>query len=244
MSTLLRGDCLQLLPSVATGSVDLICCDLPYGTTRNKWDSQIDLTLLWPELLRVAKDRAAILLFAQTPFDKVLGVSKLELLRYEWVWEKTSATGHLNAKKMPLKAHENVLVFYRRLPTYNPQMSKGHVRKTSKTGKTYSSPNYGREAQKPDYDSTERYPRSVVAYASDKQTNNVHPTQKPVALLEMLIRTYTDHGETVLDCCMGSGTTGVASVRAGRKFIGFELDAGYFDIAIGRVMEESVSVES
>lgn len=175
-----KGDCLELIPKfVDDKSIDMIFCDLPYGTTNCRWDSIIDLPKLWCEYERVIKDNGVILLFAQTPFDKVLGASNLKLLKYEWIWEKTQATGHLNAKKMPMKAHENILVFYKNLPTYNPQKTDGHERKVSKGyqrdicikrrnekwGDNYL---YGKETTAPDYDSTERYPRSVLTFASDK----------------------------------------------------------------------------
>lgn len=232
---LVHGDCLEVMLSIPSGSVDLVCCDMPYGTTQCKWDSVIDLQALWAEYWRVCKPNAAVVLFSQTPFDKVLGVSNLKNLKYEIIWEKTSATGHLNAKKMPMKAHENILVFYKKLPTYNPQKTQGHTRKTSKTGKKYDSDCYGDESNKPFYDSTERYPRSVQIFPTDKQTLKLHPTQKPVALMEWLIKTYSNEGETVLDNTMGSGTTGVACKNTGREFIGIELDSEYFDIASNRI---------
>jgi site-specific DNA-methyltransferase (adenine-specific) len=215
--------------------VDLILCDLPYGTTRNKWDSVISLPDLWREYLRLAK--GPIVLTAQTPFDKVLGVSNLDMLRYEWIWEKTEATGHLNAKRAPMKAHENVLVFYDKNPTYNPQKTTGHVRKSS-TKRKDATTNYGEQniGEIP-YDSTERYPRSVVVFPKDKQKVSLHPTQKPVALMEYLIRTYTNPGDTVLDNCMGSGTTGVACTNTGRNFIGIEMDEKYFSVAQTRIRE-------
>ena len=230
-----QGDCLDLLKAVPENTYDLICADMPYGTTQCKWDTTINLELLWVELARVVKDNAAIVLFAQTPFDKVLGCSNLPMLRYEWIWEKPAATGHLNAKKMPMKAHENILVFYKKLPTYNPQKTSGHVRKTSKTGKTYDSDCYGNESAKPHYDSTDRYPRSVKVFASDKQKSKLHPTQKPLKLLEYIVKTYSNEGDRVLDFCMGSGTAGVAAKNLQREFTGFELDSGYYNIAQSRI---------
>jgi len=218
-------------------SVDLILCDLPYGTTRNKWDSIIPLDKLWEQYERVIKNNGAIVLFAQTPFDKVLGVSNLKLLRYEWIWEKTSATGHLNAKKMPMKAHENILIFYRNLPTYNPQKTYGHERKVSKAEHKVNcvmTSNYN-EHGLTSYDSTERYPRSVLLFPTDKQKEALHPTQKPVDLFEYLIKTYTNEGETVLDNCIGSGTTAIACIHTNRYFIGMELDANYYEIANKRI---------
>lgn len=232
---LLFGDCLNLLPTLPDQSVDLVLADPPFGTTRCAWDSEIDLQRLWPELRRVA--RGAILLFAQTPFDKMLGASNPSMLKYEWIWEKTHATGHLNAKRAPLKAHENVLVFYDRLPTYHPQKTTGHVRKTAvKRGD--KTPVYGRQTiDAIGYDSTERYPRSVLIFPSDKQRSKLHPTQKPVGLCEYLIRTYSNPGDLVLDFCMGSGTTGVAAATQSRRFIGMESDPDHFSTATARLSQ-------
>lgn len=243
-----KGDCLELMKTLDAKSVDLILCDLPYGTTRNKWDSVLDLELLWKQYNRIIKDRGVILLFAQTPFDKVLGVSNLKDLRYEIIWQKTAPTGFLNAKKMPMKAHENILVFYKKLPTYNPQMTQGHPRKvTSKSSRKKSverqqgksevlASNYNSYGESQvGYDSTERYPLSVQIFAKDQQKENYHPTQKPVALLEWLIKTYTNEGDLVLDNCMGSGSTGVACVNTNRDFIGIELTEQYFKIAQSRI---------
>jgi site-specific DNA-methyltransferase (adenine-specific) len=217
-------DCLEGMELIPDGSIDMILTDLPYGTTKNKWDNVIPFEPMWEQYERIIKDNGAIVLTAQPPFDKVLSCSNLKLFRYEWIWEKTNATGHLNAKKMPLKAHENILVFYKKLPVYNPQKTQGHPRKTS-TRKRKLSGNYG-EYKPTSYDSTERYPRSVLRFASDKQVSNLVPTQKPVALFEYLIRTYTNENALICDSCIGSGTTAVATLRAGenRKFIGFEKD--------------------
>lgn len=230
-----NGDCLDVMTALQKSSVDLVIADLPYGTTQCKWDTQIDLAQLWSQYRRVCKPSAAILLFAQTPFDKVLGCSNLPWLRYEIVWEKTHPTGHLNAKKMPMKAHENILVFYDKLPTYNPQKTAGHTRKTA-TKRKDATPVYGAQnfGELP-YDSTERYPRSVITFPSDKQTSNLHPTQKPVALLEWLVRTYSNEGAIVLDNTMGSGSTGVACKNTRRHFIGIEKDQGYFKVAQQRL---------
>lgn len=220
--------------SLPDGSIDMVLCDLPYGTTRNPWDSTIDLGALWCHYRRAVKPNGAILLFAQTPFDKVLGCSNLHMLRYEWVWEKTNATGFLNAKKMPLKAHENILVFYQNAPTYNPIKTTGHPRKTST--RLDKSSNYGTQTKTCEYDSTERYPRDVLVFPMDKQKSKLHPTQKPLALCEYLIKTYSNEGDVVLDNCMGSGTSGVACKNTNREFIGFELDEEYFEIAKARLM--------
>ena len=234
---LMQGDCLERMKEIQSGSVDMILADPPYGTTACKWDSIIPLEPMWEQLKRIIKPNGAIVMTAQTPFDKVLGCSNLGMLRYEWIWEKTSPTGHLNAKRSPMKAHENILVFYCSGPTYNPQKTFGHVRKTAtrvnRTNKQYDC--YGKQEGVTDYDSTERYPRDVIVFPSDKQRCSLHPTQKPVALMEYLIKTYTNESETVLDFTMGSGTTGVACANTGRKFIGIELDLNYFNIALERI---------
>lgn len=233
---LIKGDCLEKMKDIPNKSIDMILCDLPYGTTRNKWDSVLSLDELWEQYNRIIKDNGAIVLFAQTPFDKVLGCSNLKMLRYEWIWEKTSATGHLNAKKMPMKAHENILVFYKKLPTYNPQKTTGHTPVHSYTKHQDDGSNYGKTLIGiSGGGSTERYPRSVQVFKTDKQKEALHPTQKPVELLEYLIKTYTNKNETVLDNTMGSGSTGVACVNTKRNFIGIELEDDYFDIAKNRI---------
>lgn len=234
-----QGDCLELMKDIPDKSIDMILCDLPYGTTNCKWDTPIDLIKLWESYNRIIKDNGAILLFAQTPFDKVLGCSNLSMLRYEWIWEKTQATGHLNANKMPMKAHENILVFYKHLPIYNPQKTSGHEPIHSYTKYITTQNNteiYGRMNKEiSGGGETDRFPRSVITFSSDKQTCYLHPTQKPVALLEYLIKTYSNEGNTILDNCMGSGSTGVACVNTNRNFIGIELDEKYFKIAEERI---------
>lgn len=214
----------------------MILSDLPYGTTQNKWDSIIPLDHLWNQYERVIKDDGAIVMSAQTPFDKVLGSSNLKLLRYEWIWEKTAATGHLNAKKMPMKAHENFLVFYKKLPTYNPQMTRGHKPVNSYTKHQDDGTNYGKtSAGISGGGSTSRYPRSIQVFKSDKQKVAIHPTQKPVALFEYFIKTYTNENEIVLDSCIGSGTTAVACLNTNRKYIGFEKDLSCFEKCLERI---------
>lgn len=233
MLWLQQGCCLDILPRIPDHSIDMVLCDLPYGTTQCAWDSVLPLDRLWAEYRRICT--GPVILFAQTPFDKLLGASNISRLKYEWIWEKTNATGHLNAKKAPMKAHENVLVFYDRAPTYNPIKTFGHVRKTAKK-RGDGSPVYGKQnLDGLSYDSTERYPRSVIQFASDKQRENLHPTQKPLALCEYFIQTYTNPGDVVLDNCMGSGTTGVAALNCGRRFVGIERDADYFAIAKTRI---------
>lgn len=237
--TLLFGDCLEVMRSIEDNSVDFLFTDLPYGTTNCRWDTPINLERFWREAKRVVRPGGCKAIFAQTPFDKVLGMSNLQELRYEWIWEKTQATGHLNAKKMPMKAHENILIFYDRLPTYNPQITHGHERKIStrehkkncRIGEVYH--DYGKTT----YDSTDRYPRDVLRGPSDKQKCCLHPTQKPVWLCEQIVLTYTNLGDVVLDCCMGSGSIGVASLKNGRKYIGIENDKTIFEIARRRLEE-------
>lgn len=228
-----QGDCLELMKDIPDKSVDMILCDLPYGTTRNKWDSVIPLNKLWKSYERIIKDNGAIVLFSQMPFSAELVHSNLKLFKYEWIWQKDNGTGFLNAKKMPLKIHENILVFYKKLPLYNPQMRTGFKPYKCKQGR--HSTNYGAYEQGHITESNgERYPIDIIEFKKD---SGLHPTQKPVALLEYLIKTYTNEGETVLDNCMGSGSTGVACVNTNRNFIGYELDEKYFEIAEKRINE-------
>ena len=239
MNKTFYGDCLEVIPKhIKDSSVDLVLCDLPYGTTNCRWDSLVNLDQLWKEYNRVLKPNGAVLLFAQTPFDKVLGASNLKDLKYEWIWEKGNATGHLNAKRMPMKAHENVLVFYKKLPTYNPQKTKGHERKvsTSVHGRnSKKSDIYNEDKGKVTYDSTERYPRSLQYFSSDKQKSKLHPTQKPLSLIEYMIRTYTNEGDLILDNTCGSGTTGLGAKNLNRNYIMMEQDPKYYEIACKRV---------
>ena len=240
MNKVYLGDCIDLMHErIPDKSVDMIFTDLPYGTTQCKWDTPINLTELWVQYNRVIKDRGAILLFAQTPFDKILGASNIRRLRYEWIYEKTHATGHLNAKKMPMKAHENILVFYKKSPTYNPQKTQGHKPTNPFTKKvrngTADGPIYGSTKEVSNGGSTLRYPRSVIKFSSDKQRTHLHPTQKPLALIEYMIKTYTNKGDLILDSCCGSGTTGLGAKNLGRNYIMMEKDPKYFEIAKDRV---------
>lgn len=232
MIDLRLGDCLELMKEIPDGSVDMVLCDLPYGTTQNKWDAIIPWLPLWGNYWRVLKKNGAVVLTAQPPFDKVAGVSQIVHLKYEWIWEKTKATGHLNSKKQPMKAHENCLVFYKEQCVYNPQMEDGKPYKPN--GGSSKMDNYGSFGEKRNGSlDGKRYPRSVLRFMHE--TSPVHPTQKPISLMEYMIRTYTNKGETVLDNCMGSGTTGVACRNTGRNFIGIERDPDYFKIASDRI---------
>lgn len=236
-----QGDCLEIMDAIGDKTIDMILCDLPFGTTNCKWDTPINLQELWKQYERIIKDDGAIVLFGQSPFDKVLGASNLQLLRYEWIWEKTAATGHLNAKKMPLKAHENILVFYKKLPVYNPQKTQGHKPVNSYTkyldvqNKSEIYNNVSKEIS--GGGNTDRYPRSVLQFASDKQKLNLHPTQKPLALCEYLIKTYSNEGNIILDNCAGSGTTLLAAQNLNRNFIGIEKEEQYVEVARKRLSE-------
>lgn len=237
-NSIINGDCLDVMKHIADKSVDLILADLPFQTTKCKWDQMIPLDKLWEQYKRIIKDNGAILLFAQTPFDKVLGCSNLEMLRYEWIWEKSSATGHLNAKIAPLKSHENILVYYKKTPTYNPQKTQNHKRKVSKAEHKINcseSEVYNKGQKLTTYDSTERYPRSVQIFASDKQKLNLHSTQKPIALIEYMIKTYSNEGDLVLDNVCGSGTCGVGCKNLNRNFIMIEKDPNFFEISKNRI---------
>lgn len=233
MIKLLQGDCLELMKDIKDKSIDMILCDLPYGITACKWDSVIPFEPLWEQYKRIIKDNGAICLFSQMPFSAMLVSSNLQMYKYEWIWKKSIATGFLNANKMPLKAHENILVFYKKIPIYNPQFTQGKPYK-AKNGACTSVYNKFTSGVKT-VSNGRRYPIDVLDFKIEK---GLHPTQKPVALLEYLIKTYTHEGETVLDNCMGSGSSGVASVHTNRNFIGIELDKDYFDIAKKRIDAE------
>lgn len=227
------GDCLEKMNLLDKKSVDMVLCDLPYGTTRNKWDSIIDLKSLWSCYSNIIKENTPVVLFAQTPFDKVLGYSNLEHLRYEWIWEKTQATGHLNSKKMPLKSHENILVFYKKLPVYNPQMRYGFKPYTAISGR--GSTNYGKQVSSETISDGNRYPIDILKFSRDKE--KFHPTQKPVKLLEYLIKTYTNENQIVLDNCAGSFSTGIACLKTNRNCILIEKDKNYFEIGKNRILD-------
>ncbi len=242
------GDCLDVMKEIDDKSVDLVLCDLPYGTTaRNEWDSVIPLDALWNQYNRIIKDNGVIALWSQIPFSCALMMSNPKMLRYEWIVEKTLPTGFLNAKRMPMKAHENVLIFYKNLPIYNPQITYGHKRKVS-TAKhkrnSKKSTDYGECKTLTTYDSTTRYPRDVLKFKWDRQKSRIHPTQKPVAANEYFIRTYTNEGGVVLDNCMGSGSTAIACVNTKRNFIGIEKDAKYVADAKRRLENASLPLFS
>jgi DNA modification methylase len=224
---------MEVMPNIPDRSYDMILCDLPYGTTENEWDEIIPLPPLWAEYNRLIKTGGVIVLTAQTPFDKVLGASNLRMLRYEWIWVKSNATGFMNANKMPLKAHENILVFYKSLPTYNPQKSEGHkpvnkYKKHKSDGSNYGKTIIGTEGG----GQTDRFPVDVLYFPKDKE--HYHPNQKPVALMEYLIKTYTNEGDSVFDNTAGSGSVGVACMNTNREFTLIEKEKKYFDHCVRR----------
>lgn len=233
MSTLINSDCLDAMWLIPDGSVDLILCDLPYGTTACKWDSVIPFEPLWAHYKRLIKPKGAIVLTASQPFTSALVMSNAEWFRHSWVWDKKSAANVMAAKHGPLKVHEDVLVFAPAAGAYSPQMVKGKGR--WKGGNTREDGIYAGRVPEEKYWSDEYHPKSIIEFSNASHVGKVHPTQKPVALMEYLIRTYTNEGETVLDNCMGSGTTGVACKNTGRNFIGIERDPEYFRIAQERI---------
>jgi len=249
---LYNGDCLDIMSKqISDESVDMVFCDLPYGTTRNSWDSVIPLDLLWEQYNRIVKPNGAIVLTAANPFDKYLALSNIKDFRYDWIWHKNKATGHLNAKKVPLKAHEYVLIFYRKFPTYNPQFTYGHkpmnaVKPKSNIPKPEKERNYGHVGSTDGNPggSTRRYPRTVIDIPVENNDNKekFHPTQKPVKLSDYFIKTYSKEGDVVLDNCMGSGSTGVSCVNLNRKFIGIELNKNYYKLAKSRI-KKSIGIK-
>lgn len=234
-NSVLLGDCLELMKNIPDKRIDMIFCDLPYGTTQNKWDSVIDFQKLWGEYERIIKDNGAIVLTSQGVFTAKLILSNEKLFKYKLVWEKSKSTNFLNAKKQPLRKHEDICVFYKNQPIYNPQMTEGTpydkgVRKDQYTG------SYGEFKPIRVKSSGERYPTDIVYFKTAESEGKVyHPTQKPVALIEYLIKTYTNEGDIVLDNCAGSGTTGVACINLNRKYILMEKEEKYYDMINKRI---------
>ena len=241
MTDLRLGDCLEVMKLIPDGSIDAIITDPPYGTTACKWDSVIDFELMWLELNRIIKPNGAIVLFGSEPFSSALRMSNIKNYRYDWIWEKTKASAPMLANKMPMRRHENISIFYSKLPTYNPQMVFVGIKDKRKTF-TERNINYkGYDAKittKAKKDNGYRHPNTVQIFNNSNKTNLLHPTQKPIELMEYLIKTYTNENETVLDFTMGSGSTGVAAKNLNRNFIGIEQDKNYFNIATDRISKE------
>lgn len=242
--TLLGGDCLTLMQEIPDKSIDMVLCDLPYGTTHNKWDTQISFELLWEQYKRIVKDNGAIALFCDGMFMADLMTSNRKMWRYNLIWSKPNGSDYLNANFKPLKSHEEIAIFYKKKPTYNKQYWYSKPYKAIKGGRRSS--NYDKHAPviTPDNPDGKRNPLSVLNFNYDKE--KFHPTQKPVALCEWLIKTYTNEGETVLDNCCGAGSTGVACMNTNRRFIGIELDEKYLSIAkerLGLLDAEETSIQ-
>lgn len=234
-------DCLELLRDLPDGSVDLMLQDPPYGVTQNEWDKEPFLPLMWAEWERVLKPNGAWIFTAQQPFVSSLITSRAGFFKYDIIWEKSRPTGFLNANRMPLRSHEHILVFYRQLPTYNPQMERGkpnHVA-NGKMSKRTANNNYGDFGSTIQVATENKHPKSVIFFEQQDPNKIVHPTEKPVDLFRWLIKTYTNEGDTVFDGYSGSGTTALACIAEKRKFIGCELNADYYSIAQRRIKEES-----
>jgi site-specific DNA-methyltransferase (adenine-specific) len=243
MIQLYQGDCLEVMKQIPDKSVDMILCDLPYEVTQNKSDIKIPFEPLWKEYERIIKDNGAIVLFAQGIFYVDLVNSNRKLFRYDLVWDKVLTSGFLNAKRMPLRQHEQIAIFYKKLPVYNPQFTEGkplHSKGVSYMNKEAKNQNYGKFAMTDDSrsGSTEKYPTSILKFQKPHPSVAKHRTEKSIECLEYLIKTYSNEGETILDNCMGSGTTGIAAKHLNRNFIGIELDPKYFEIAKERIESE------
>jgi site-specific DNA-methyltransferase (adenine-specific) len=238
-SKIICGDAIDEMSKLPDKSIDMILCDLPYGTTQCKWDTVIPFDSLWEQYRRIIKDKGAIVLTASQPFTSNLVMSNPKLFRYILVWEKSKSTGYLNSKKMPMRSHEDILVFYKSLPIYNPQMVDG---KPYDKGKAHRPTEVYREQKGEIHvknDSGQRYPRSVQYFKTAESEGVVyHPTQKPISLMEWLIKTYTNEGDIVLDNCIGSGTTAIACIRTNRKYIGIDIDESYINITTERISNE------
>ena len=235
------GDCVEVLKTLPDNSVDLILTDPPYGTTACKWDNVIPFEPMWAELKRVIKPNGAIVLFGSEPFSSLLRCSNLEMYKYDWVWEKNISTNFLHAKRQPLRNTENISVFYNKA-TYYPVKSDGHVPTQSAKGVSEGVLYHGKNRRNYEGGDTTRYPKTLLKFSVADMKKRLHPTQKPVDLLEYLIKTYTQDGETILDFTMGSGSTGVACVNTGRKFIGIEKVPEYFNISEQRILQAQETI--
>lgn len=242
---LYQGDCLELMKDIPDGSVDMVLADLPFGTSSNRWDAVIPFQPLWEHYKRMVKPHGVIALFGCEPFSTHLRFSNLNAYKYDWIWDKHSVNGFLNAKKRPLKRYENICIFSYGAPRYFPQKEiRGRIRKKGNYNKKNGDGDgvYGRY-KNITTENNEYFPTDILSFSNADHTEKFHPTQKAVPLLKYLIRTYTKEDETVLDNTMGSGSTGVAAVNTGRSFIGMELDAGYFETACKRISEAEEAVK-
>lgn len=223
---------------IEDNSIDCIITDLPYNVTKNKWDIAIPFDVLWKEYERIIKTNGAIILFGQGLFTAKLMLSNEKLFRYNLIWDKEMLTGHLNAKRMPMRQHEDICVFYKKLPTYNPQMTLGKPNHGKGNPKKLTNNNYGafKHVENKELDG-KKYPTSIIKIPKVHASKTVHPTQKPIELIEYLIKTYTNETDIVLDSCMGSGTTALAAINTNRAYIGFEKEVEYFELAINRINE-------
>lgn len=241
---LYQGDCLEVMKNIEDKSIDCIICDLPYGvTSKNKWDTIIPYEPLWKEYKRIIKDNGPIILFGQDKFTAKTMLSNEKMHRYNLIWNKVLTSGFLNAGRMPLREHEDIMIFYKKLPTYNPQFTEGKplhgmgekFKKVKNNNNNYNdfnscnNPSANREGD------TKKYPKSILTFPRPASSKMLHPTEKPVELLEYLIKTYSNENDVILDNCMGSGSTGVAVLNTNRRFIGIELDEKYFNIAKERL---------
>jgi site-specific DNA-methyltransferase (adenine-specific) len=237
-STFVNADCFDVFPFIEDKSIDAIVCDLPYGTTACKWDSVLPLDKLWNEYKRVLKPNGVILLTASQPFTTILIANDLKMFKYNLVWDKVAVTNPMLAKKQPMRCHEDILVFYDKQPTYNPQMRVGV--KWSRAGKKqHTTDTLGQSTlfNNGSDESEMKYPKSIITFSNADKTKNKHPTQKPIDLMEWLIKTYTNEGDMVLDNTMGSGTTNLACIKLNRKSIGIEKEKQYYDVAVRRASE-------
>ena len=234
LNKIYNEDCLEGMKRIEDKSVDMILCDLPYGTTACKWDTIIPFDKLWEQYERIIKDNGAIVLTASQPFTTMLINSNFDLYRYNWVWEKSRPSNFFFAKKGPMKYHEDITVFYKKLPQYNPIMRKGEMSHDSKGGISKINITGTINKRLPNT-SNWKYPSTIIKVKSTDSTRNIHPTQKPVELFEYLIKTYTNENETILDNCMGSGTTAIACINTNRNYIGFELDEEYYKASLDRI---------
>ena len=238
-NSLILGDCLEVMPKIREKSIDMILCDLPYGRTHNKWDSIIPFEDLWSNYNRVIKDNGVIALFADGMFMAKLMLSNEKMWRYNLVWDKVLVSGFLNANRQPLRSHEEIVIFYKKQPTYNPQKIKGNPNHSKGTTTKNTNNNYGK------YDLVDnrellgdmKHPKSIWTFEKPHPSKMVHPTQKPLSCIENLIKTYTNEGDLVLDNCMGSGTTCIGALNLNRDFIGIEKDEKYFEIVKSRILE-------